>query len=349
MKQILLVILTIFSQLLTAQISPELKSYNELINKAELATVDSNYKLSIQYYEDAQKKHSPLFIKDRYNYAVLCAIEKRFDECSNQLYSILEKGGSINTFKRNLAFKGFFKSRIGKSLCKKAKLVKPSYNTRYRFQLDSLVRMDQYFRVKDGCYSIYGDTIKRIDSLNVITFLKLIAEYGLPSEELIGVDTAKFHRPIYELLILHNRTGARYRCYNFSQILTNAMESGAIETKTAIEYIEMSNGRNFCGIEEVRTVKIVLDTVSGIVCYSKDAVRPNYSTFPIGFYKVDVSIEGEYNQNRILFGIDNVSESQKKAKFQINDKRFDFGYGKLEILVCSNKIEYEKMIALIQF
>jgi hypothetical protein len=349
MKLIFILTLTIFSQILPAQISPELKSYNELINKAELAAVDSNYKLSIQYYEDAQKKHRPLFIKDRYNYAVLCAIEKRFDECSNQLYSILEKGGSINTFKRNLAFKGFFKSRIGKSLCKKAKLVKPSYNTRYRFQLDSLVRMDQYFRVKDGSYSIYGDTIKRIDSLNVISFLKLIAEYGFPSEELIGVDTAKFHRPIYELLILHNRTGARYRFFNFSTILIKAMESGEIETRTAIEYIEMSTGKYTCGIEEARMVKIVLDTISGSVCINKDAIKPDYSSIPIGFYPIENKMEEEYNTQRNQLGIDKVSESKIKAKFQFYNNRFDFGYGKLDILVCSSKIEYERMVSIIQY
>lgn len=332
-----------------ADMPQKLKNYFCTINKAELLIIDSNYREAISRYEEAGMQLGHLYIKDRYNYAVACAIEQQYAKCDEQIKYILSKGGKISTFQNNNAFNSFFKTKQGKQLIKCSSWIKQTYNETYQKKLDSLVSIDQKFRILPGGYTLYSDTIRLLDSLNVIEFNRLITIYGFPTEELIGVDSVRFNRPIYDLLIIHNRKGAKYRSFDFTQLMKTALDSGWLELHTAADYVEMSNGISTWGIEELRPLRCVYDSINMAACYGDQAIKPDYSHFPIGFSAMSSDAENNYNSKRFIYCLESVNEARRKALFQLKDTRFDFTYSKLDVFVTSKKVEYDNMMKYVIF
>ncbi|CAN5594844.1 hypothetical protein BH11BAC2_BH11BAC2_25040 [soil metagenome] len=348
-RKILFICLVLISGFARADMPEKLKNYFCIINKAELWVIDSNYAQAIVEYENAEMQLGSLYIKDRYNYAVTCALQNQYKKCTEQIKYIIGKGGKINAFQKNKAFNGYFQSKEGKQLCDCVSTINPTYNLDYRRKLDSLVYLDQLFRVMPGGYTLYGDTIRSIDSLNVITFNNLILKYGFPTEDLIGVDTVKFNRPIYDILILHNRTGAKYRTFDFTRLMKTALDSGWLELHTAADYVEMSNGISIWGIEELRPLRCVYDSINMAACYGDQAIKPDYSHFPIGFSAMSSDVENKYNSKRLAYCLESVNDARRKALFQLSDKRFDFTYSKLDVFVFPKKSEYDRMMNTLIF
>lgn len=346
--KVALILILFFTSAIQAATSAALKSYYCTINIAELSILDSNYRQAMIEYESATKTLGRLYVKDRYNYAIVCALEGYYKKCTEQLHFLISKGASISTFKKNIAFRNYFNSSQGRRLNKRQARIKPTYNLTYRKKLDSLVYMDQLFRTMPGGYSVYGDTIRKIDSSNAVAFNQLVLLYGFPTEDLVGIDTSKFNRPIYDLIILHNRKGSKFRSFDFSSLMQTAMDSGWIEIHTAADYVEMSMGKFIWGVEEIRPLRCIYDSINMPACYSNGA-RPDYSIYPIGFYAMEDSVESLYNAHRSEYCLEQVNDARRKALFQLSDPRFDFTFSKLDIFVFTEKPQYLRMMERVIF
>lgn len=337
----LIILIWLIPYISFGNVDTRFQEYNCRINRAELAILDSNYLLAKKEYELAQLIRV-MFIKDRYNYAVCCALTKDYKKCDKEISYITGKGGNISVFKNNPAFSSYFRSRQSVKPNKKCNTGK-TYNQAYRKEIDSLVYMDQLFRIMPGGYDLYGDTIKKIDSSNAVVLKKLIELYGFPTEEIIGIDSLKFNRPIYELLILHNRPGAKYRSYDFTSIFQQALDSGWIEVHAGADLVEMCKGATIWGNDLLKPVQCIYDSTLLDVCYADSTHKTDYSKAPIGFFSMKPENEKKYNDARAEYCLEPIPDVRQKAIYQLKDKRFDFTYSKLERYITKEKGDYERM------
>ncbi len=77
-------------------------------------------------------------------------------------------------------------------------------DNRLRDTLYQLEQNDQYFRLKPGSYSVHGDTIAFIDSINMDIVLDLVANDRFPGEALGGVTDMYGTQPLD--IVLHHYT-----------------------------------------------------------------------------------------------------------------------------------------------
>ena len=123
---IVLLIILIANKIAYAQISKPLYKYYQLVNKAELSVIDSNFKKALQLFEKAfVYKQSP-FAVDIYNAAVCAMMLKDYRKTSTYLTKVFEKGYSFANLKRYPAFNDFLESNWGSELalyCKNIKAI----------------------------------------------------------------------------------------------------------------------------------------------------------------------------------------------------------------------------------
>ena len=326
---------------LHAQLSPELTEYYRQVNHAELSLIDSNYNAAIHFYEEAFDHKKNPFIEDRYNFAVCYAIDQKYDSCYKQLQFVVDKGTSIKIIQINPGLALFFSTKYGTNLIEYEIQHKKTYNAIYRSAIDSLTIMDQLFRKKEGSYSVYGDTIRAIDSMNVIAFNKLVEIYGFPSEELIGVDSSLSGHPQYQSIIIHQQYVRVGRFFNYSEMITNALQQGNIDAHAAAELIDKSAGSDQFGIFDAGLVKIVLDSTANASSNSSNP-KSDYKNVPLGYFKISEEKEKMVNEKRINNGLETISEARQKTIFHLKDPRFLLPSGTISIFIISEKTDYEK-------
>lgn len=324
------------------KIPTSLKTYYHCVNQAELALMDSNYSSAINFYKKAFAHKKSPFIKDRFNLALCYAIQNKFRKCYDQLIPIIDKGGSVHQIMKRPEFSDFFNSLFGSKLIIYQSSHKRTYNLQYRATLDSLIAIDQKFRKMKGGYEIYSDTIRKIDSLNVITLNQLIAQYGFPSEDLVGVDTSLLLiRPIYSVLIIHQQSGSPNRFWNYSDLISQALNTGDIEVHAAAEYIWKCSGKDKMGVMDAGLVQLILDTISS---ESSSNIKPDRASQPLGYFKMSPEKEKSVNTARDSLGLETIFDARRKTAFMQNNHRFILPSSTVSVLVCSSQAQYDKMV-----
>ncbi len=226
------------------------RKYHLLINKAELLLVDSLYEKALYTY-DSIFTHAPYkpFAKDYYNAAVCTALLKRYKTTGNYISKLFLKGIVPDTIEMDKNFAAYITTRYWKGLKKKYPeyLKQSSINWWYRAQMDSIYYHDQHFRllVPGGTsihMSVYGDTIRKLDSLNNIVFRHLVDSLGFPGEDKIGVKSL-FDKPAYFTFLLHRYQGGGYRRVNhdYTPTLRQAIIDGNIHPKLVAELENQSS------------------------------------------------------------------------------------------------------------
>lgn len=163
--------------------------YHTVIAKAENHILDKKYKEAFHLYDSVFKIYPNHFSKDLYNAAICAARSNQSDNSTEYLMELSNYG--YNTFIINkITFKSksstlkwrVFKRQYKKNL--KAKLKERNQNKDYLF-FEELFRKDQFFRMKKGSYSVYGDTINKIDSINISELKKNILLNGYPTDKVL--------------------------------------------------------------------------------------------------------------------------------------------------------------------
>jgi hypothetical protein len=187
MKGILVIVSMCLCNFLFSQ-SKQVANYFKYINQAELAIVNSDYKNGLKYYEKAFKNHDEPFNYD-YQNALLCSCQLGKKQ-SAKAYFIVLKQRKVDL--ENIEKKCI--QNMGEAYWNELKQLNISItiDTVYRQKIEDILSKDQSIRHyslqknPNNHYAHNGDTIRLVDSLNLLELERLINEKGFPTEEVVG-------------------------------------------------------------------------------------------------------------------------------------------------------------------
>jgi len=323
------------------QMSEKLKMHYSLINKAEMAIIDSNYQLAINLYDSAFTYKDSPFATDIYNAAICATLTLQYDKTLLYLQRVLDKGYKIQKLFEKPLFDEFFKSDFGIELIQYSHNIVYKHNIILNNQLDSLFDIDQKFRkMVNNPYEVYKDTISKIDDSNAIFIIDFINKYGFPNEDLIGLYTNLYNNTSWYIVILHNqqRYSKGKTKTDMTDLIYDALYNGEIHPTVAIHLIEETGiGSNYYGCIDAGLLKFVLDTTGMI---TKEIIEK----IPWGY--LVLKDEDKINEIRVEIGLDKINETRKKLLFKNEDKRFLISVcgGGMFIYLISNIEDYNSMI-----
>lgn len=156
--------------------------YFNLIDQAEIAIVNSDFKEANSLYQKAFNTNTESFVLDIINYSKCnCFLSDKIQK--NAIITLLQKGLSIKELRKDVVLKKCIKKNDAEF-----KDIEPIYDSLYRKQIQQLGYDDQFYRLKKGSYVKYRKEIDSIDYNNINTFIELVDEKGFPSEAKIGVE-----------------------------------------------------------------------------------------------------------------------------------------------------------------
>lgn len=189
--------------------------YYPNINAAEMAITRQEFTVALSHYKMAFESVQSGFAHD-YRNAILCAIRTNDDGFAFKYLEKMVLKGFDKAFLSDTIFKPLTaKKAWGKLLASYDALHQKHVNSINGKLLAELVAMgdrDQVFRVKEGSYEVYGDTIAKIDVENVLRFQQIVNEYGFPSEEMIGAFGTPQQGP-YNIILHHHAQNISNKAY----------------------------------------------------------------------------------------------------------------------------------------
>ena len=203
----------------------DFKSYQKSINTAELYAVEGNKQEALSTYINVLMKSDGNFSKDIYN-ALILANDLKYYYTVFTLFELVKKKNFDNEYLlgltefSNLHYHPKWKDFINTN----NQII--YIDTALRRKVDNLDYTDQYFRKKAGSYQMYGDTIRKIDSLNMDYLLSLIYQKGLPGEQEIGAQNFIGDQG-YDIVIHHH-------CQSISQSESQRVRNGTAPYKDLI-------------------------------------------------------------------------------------------------------------------
>jgi hypothetical protein len=159
-------------------------------------------------YEFAFKNNPQPIAKDIYSFAICNILENNVDKSIQLFQQLVDLEYNVSNLSE------LKNSDLGKILPKfyfpKIENLNPSgiikLNYALRDSLNKIYERDQYFRIKEESYEIYGDTIKKIDVENDVKLREIILEYGYPNEYLIGVNQNLYPGLNFDITIRNQTT-----------------------------------------------------------------------------------------------------------------------------------------------
>ncbi len=313
MKQLILFFL-IFSFTIKAQ-SFELKDknlikYYELIDEAEKKIINNDLISANNLYKEAFKEFEYPHAKDLQN-SMKVALKTNDSETAYIYYQALKCLGK--KFDNDFLTNNFKNPEQYKTI--------PCQNTidvKYKKSLDSLVKLDQYYRkLSGGNYQAYKKELTKSDSITSTNLLKLIQKKGFPNEYNIGLEMKNwvyFHD--FYFIIWHQSATNSYSSQkvNFSKEIENALNKGKIRPDIAGFLFDMINGTydySYFKIYQFITNDGKIDC-----CYVQSSFLPENRT-----EKADLIIK-EINRKRKLIGLSTTEEEIQKSIFYLNNKDY---------------------------
>lgn len=304
-KIVLVLFLYFNAYSLFGQTSNSLMKYYEFVNQAELDIVNNKIPLAYSKYKEAFKIKEIPFELDHYNFAICCAILKKNHESFKHVKFLVEYGYSIDSLFKNDELKYLKKNKWKKKIYSISK----KYDHKLKIKLDSLLNLDQKFRIIDKIK--YKDTIFKIDSLNANTIIKNKNLFSCFSESKIGLDLTPLR-----IIIMHNFQNLTFgRDLNsLHDLLKACVYSGEIDVRKAAYYLQGYNlenfGASFRGI-----------TRYGFIYYEEGIEKLSKLSDP-GI--PDNPITNEIDLNRRKIGLCSIDDYLRKIKFNYYNKSFRF-------------------------
>lgn len=281
-------------------------AYQKSIHAAELHLVRGQNKEALNKYQEVLIPSEGNFVKDVYN-ALLVADELGETVCFFELVDLLLPKdldqnylNSFSVFQKWQAdprWLAFLKAN------QQTQAKKPKLKT----TLNQLATDDQFFRVKDGSYDVYGDTIKHIDSVNMRFLLDLIANNEFPGEAMIGAQDVRGNQPL-DVLFHHycQSTSLDSKKAKITDELVQLVQTGKILPNKCGHWLEMQNSGFNAGAFDVMGFK-----VDGVI---SDWYVPVLS-------KEDAAVVA---QTRKFLGMEPLEEYYEKIRFDLEDTGADY-------------------------
>lgn len=306
MKNTLLFVILIFFGIPVLGQIQNYRAYQKSIHAAELYLVRGQKEEALNKYQEILVGSDENFAKDIYN-ALLVAGELGETVCFFELVDLLLSKGFEQNYLNSLAV---FKKRENDprwlaflETNAKTDVKQPGLKAK----LSQLAQDDQFFRVKDGSYDVYGDTIKHIDSVNMRFLLNLIANNEFPGEVMIGTQNVRGKQPV-DILLHHycQSTSLDSKKAKITDELVELVQMGKILPNKCAHWLEMQNGAFNAGTFEVMGFK-----VDGVI---SDWYVPIMS-------KENAAV---VSQTRQLLWMEPLEEYYEKIKFDLENVRVDY-------------------------
>lgn len=311
----MIIIFILISTRIFGQIK-DFRHYQENINKAELNIVNDNKIQALNTYYNLLTTNDGNFAKDIYNALILAKELNRLDTLFTLLDLVKVKNFDNDYLNELPEFSDLHKSDKWQEFISSNNNV-IYIDTALRSKINALHTRDQFFRIKEGSYEKYGDTIRKIDSVNMDYLLSLVSHGSLPGEKEIGAEDFRGGQG-YDI-VLHHYMQTRSRnkkLLNITPILVNQVLEGRIEPNKCAIWLEYQNGEFIAGVFDV--VRVSFDGKT-----SKYFV-PHYSKekkLLIDEYRKWICLEPiEDYYKKILFVTNN---KDNKFKFDIRLNTFE--------------------------
>ncbi len=195
----------------------DVKKYYQYIHQAEMSIVGGNLIEGANYYQKAFQLETVYFGYDIRN---ALRLESELIPDSSRVYWCFRnyvKTGYTGYTKPTTTFKVFFEQAYWSSIQQMLDTIKTNFNDELTAKLQNVYTLDQSTRQnvphKSGksTFSLPRDEVRRIDSINVVTIIRLLKEYTInettvQSEQLYSV---------VNLILIHNRGhGEEYQHVN---------------------------------------------------------------------------------------------------------------------------------------
>ncbi|ARS36634.1 hypothetical protein [Pontibacter actiniarum] len=315
----LLFLLSFFRHTALGQEVPDYtRVYHPVINQAELRIVEKDYQQALEAYKQAFASVPSPFARDYYNAAVTALLLHERKETFRYLEGLVKKGVSLEYLERQPVFDSLRTTRHWRKFARKYPKRRRKYDERFnqelRADLDELYARDQYFREAEGGWRVHGDTIKQIEVANTAKLLDWIETYGYPGEDQIGVADTLEQLPRFSIVIVR-QTLAR-KGYDFSDVLTKAVQQGRIAPQPVAYLLDQQAGRNKYGSRAYVRVNCTK-------CSESEEMKK------LGDFLVRKLEEEELQRidaRRQELGLEPLWEYQRKIRHNAADDRFKLNY-----------------------
>ncbi len=290
--------------------------YYPNINDAELAIIQQDFPLALGYYKKAFESVKAGFARD-YRNAVLCAIQTKDDAFAFEYLKKVISKGMEKEFFADSAFAPLVEKKAWKELMGSYEVLHTKANETINGQLlQELVAMserDQFFRAKEGSYTLYGDTIAKIDVENVVRFQQLVSLYGFPSEELIGAFSSEQNAPYNIILhhqaqILSNSKYAYPRAGSLASIIEQAARDGKCSPSHAGYLLSLQNDKSLnyyaMGINQISIGR---------------KIQPYFL-----LDKISEDQRASIDQKRASIGLESLDDFRMKCQFRLDNPNTAF-------------------------
>lgn len=281
-------------------------SYHKLIYLAEGKILDEKYSDALNIYDSTFAIYEKKFSKDIYNAAICAAILDDKIKSKKYIYELSNYGiRYIHIIRRSIfrkaIKKSFFSFYLDYRKNRKKEMNILSFYKHKHF-LDSLVFLDQQFRIKKGSYSIFSDTIKKIDSLNIILLKNYLLKNEYPNEKQYKI---QYPNELYNpWAILRHYYTFKIKDDTLSNILYSNVITGNLHINTYYSFLNQQPKK-----------KIIQELGNTLIFKYNDIL-----------YEIDYSkkIIEQINQNRLNVGLDSYFDYRKKLLYDKLNGKYPF-------------------------
>lgn len=288
-----------FTSSASAQQGNYVDVYYPLIRKAEISITNHAYREALQFYKQAFSEINHSFAIDYYN-ATLCELQlQAYSKAGKYAGKLMDKG--VDTL--------FFQSPVFEALRTHKKWDKqlqtyPAIRAKYISRIDtslykeivSMVENTQSSRRRKDDYSSYREEIRRADSANMSRIKQIIAQFGYPDENLIGIHDNNFFASPLSVIILRHHYQNGYT--DLPDILLEQVKRGKLSAREYAQYEDIN-----------------------LATY-KDTYFTKLDTSIIIEQKLVKETINWINQKRISIGLEPLDEWKRKILFELNETLF---------------------------
>ncbi|UOU97007.1 hypothetical protein MUU74_10925 [Chryseobacterium daecheongense] len=316
---LLFFLVSLISQAQTFELrNKKLIRYYDLINEAEKKIITNDLNGANVLYKKAFREFKYPHAKDLQN-SMKVALKTNDLETAYAHYQTLKCLGK--KFDDDFLTKNFKNYEEYKKI--------PCQNTidlTYKKSLDSLVKVDQYYRkLSGGNYQAYKKEITKSDSIASTNLLKLIQKKGFPNEYNIGLEMKSwvyfhdFYLIIWHQLASNNISSQKV---NFSNEIVKALNDGKIRPDIAGFLLDLNN--NTYDYSYFKIYQFNSNDERSDCCYvSKDFLPENRNESSLK--KIQ-----QVNGKRKLLGLSSTEEEVRKSIFYLNNKDYIFSNNVIE-------------------
>jgi hypothetical protein len=275
----------------------DVQKYQVLVDAAELAICDEDYRTALDNYGLAFRQIERPFGKDIYNAALAAHAADYRAERDEYLQQLINGSDDLGYIKAT--FLANFMSVQEWDILESKRERK--YNADLRAEMNEIRDRDQLFRPD---YDNYDDTINTLRIINLNRILEITEAQRFPSQIEIGYSENLRTQPHH--IVLHHT--AQRRSYDktitdLEPILRKAVKKGRLDPELGIEYLKFQDDPEYGRLETYSTWQ-----------YSHPLLPDsmNYAIWVPKFSNSDLEEINEIRQERYA---DSIEDIQIKAKF----------------------------------